>query len=100
MDALVDEPFIDESPLDEGRTEIPRAAKEALDSWDRTLANLEDPARHRGPKYLDAAKEIWALRSTASPAVAQQLADDIIAMGVRHGMDQMAAENLLQAAIP
>lgn len=88
--------LVDESEPNEPMPAIPSAAREALDSWDRTLGNLEDPEQHRGRKYMDAAKEIWALRARSTPAVAQQLSDEIIAMGVRHGIPEVAAVSLLR----
>src|SRR5882757_2179800 len=69
-----DEP-IDESPLDdEQRAEIPQIATAALQSWDRTLANLENPEQHRAKKFLEAATEILRLaKPDATPRAWQQL---------------------------
>jgi hypothetical protein len=96
---LAAEEITDESPLDIGRVEIPWQATDALESWDRTLANLED----RGVMALQftrAATEILRLAEPLStPEAWQQIVDDVLGMGQRHGLSDAVLQGLMAAAV-
>jgi RecA-family ATPase len=78
---------IDESEANEA-IPVSRSAAEALASWDRTLAKLEDP-KFRVPKFMEAATEVLRLaKLEGNPAQRQQLIDDLFEMAVRHGVSE------------
>ena len=79
--------IVDESEANEA-IPVSRSAADALASWDRTLAKLEDP-KFRVPKYMEAATEVLRLaKLEASQTQRQQLIDDLFEMGVRHGVSE------------
>ena len=78
---------VDESEINEA-TPVSRTASEALASWDRTLAKLEDP-KFRVPKFMEAATEVLRLaKLEGKPAQRQQLIDDLFEMAMRHGVSE------------
>ncbi|WFU37755.1 AAA family ATPase [Bradyrhizobium sp. CB82] len=88
---------IDESQIEVERSPIPWEASQALQSWDRTLANVERPLR--AMQFTRAATEVLRLASAeATPQQWQQLVDDLYAMGERHGLPADVVQGLMSAA--
>jgi RecA-family ATPase len=89
----------DESPLDAGRVDIPWQAIDAIESWDRTLANLENRAG-LGLAFTRGATEILRLAEPLpTPEAWLQIVDDLHSMGQKHGLSDATVQGLMAAAI-
>jgi hypothetical protein len=77
--------------------EIPWEASEALQSWDRILANVD---RQLLPiQFCRAASEVLRFASSrATPEQSQQLVDNLHAMGERHGLSVEVVQTFMTAA--
>jgi hypothetical protein len=88
----------DECPETEARAPIPRLAVEALESWDRTLTNLED-RKYLANKFMEAATEVLRLAEPeSSPKAWLQLIDDLYDLGRRQGLNDTVLQTLMSAA--
>src|SRR5438270_1340405 len=76
---------------------IPWQASQALESWDRILANVD--RQFRAAQFTRAATEILRLATPdASPAQWQQLVDTVSEMGERHELPVAVVQTLMAAA--
>jgi hypothetical protein len=88
----------DESPIDAGRVEIPWQAIDAIESWDRTLANLENRTG-LGLAFTRGATEILRLAEPLStPEAWLQIVDDLYEIGSRHGIPDAELQSYMAAA--
>ncbi|NOJ43018.1 AAA family ATPase [Bradyrhizobium australiense] len=83
--------------VERGAIEIPSEAFQALQSWDRILANVDRQSLAR--QFTRAATEILRLASPqATPNEWQQLVDNVHEMGERHGLSVKVVQTLMAAA--
>jgi RecA-family ATPase len=77
--------------------EIPLEASQALQSWDRKLANVD--RQFLAMQFCRAAIEVLRLASPqAAPEQFEQLVDSLHAMGEHHGLSIEVVQNLIVAA--